>query len=393
MRRLLIRGGVLVLPDRGELRQGDLLIERGLIASWGRRLKLKKGDVDAVLDARGLYVAPGFIDLQLVGSGGYNFEDASPDELEQIIDLHISHGTTGLLPTIMTASIARMRAAIERIRQVKHPAVLGVHLEGPFISERRKGAHDPEFILAPAAEKLDELVKGYEDFIRIITLAPELPGARQLIQRVGELGIVPALGHSDASYEEALKAIDAGITLFTHVFNAMRGFHHREPGAVGAALASDVMVTLIADGIHVHPAAVRLLYRLKGASGICLITDAIGAAGMASGDGEYTLGGRRVLVEGGVARLADGTLAGSTLTIDRAVRSFISFTGASLPEAVRAASLNPARVLGLDGRKGTIAEGKDADLVLFDEDFTMHYTLIGGEVVYPSWHDRPGRLK
>ena len=221
---------------------------------------------------------------------------------------------------------------------------------------------------------------GNEGFIKIVTLAPERPGAEKLIARIREIGAIPSLGHSDATYDEAIAAIERGIGLFTHTFNAMREFHHRAPGAVGAALVSAVMTELIADGIHVHPGAMRLLYKAKGPDRICLITDAISAAGLA--DGEYSLGGLQVFVRDATARLADGTIAGSTLTMDKAVKNFMDASGCPLPEAVRCATLNPARLLGIDERKGSIAVGKDADLVIFDEDFTVHYTIISGEVAY-----------
>lgn len=374
---VLILNGTIVLPSRNELKHADLLIENGVIARLGEVRGKIKGQT---IDARGLYVSPGFIDLQVNGGAGQNFEDASSEEIQRIVDFYVSHGTTGLLPTTVTAPIEKIRATIERVKQARHPAILGMHIEGPFISKAHKGAQNPEYILEPSVERFNDLVKGNEGFIKIVTLAPELRGADRLIPRIREIGAVPSLGHSDASYEQTLAAIGKGVGLFTHMFNAMRGFHHRDPGAVGAALVSDVMVEVIADGVHVHPGAIKLLYRAKGAGGICLVTDAISAAGLP--DGEYSLGGLPVFVRDGVARLSDGTLAGSTLTMDRAVKNFMEFTGCSLPQAVRCATLNPARLLGIDKRKGSIDVGKDADLVIFDEDFNVHYTLLGGEIAY-----------
>jgi len=373
MDQLLIRGGTIVSPDKGGIRTGDVWVKDRRIA--------ETGDAAAtIIDATGLYVAPGFIDLQVNGGVGHNFEDASPEEIRKIVDFYVSHGTTGLLPTTVTAPIAGIRATIDRVKRAGHPAVLGMHIEGPFISEKRKGAQNPDYIIGPSVERFDELVSGHEEFINIVTLAPERPGADQLISRIREIGTVSSLGHSDATYDEAIAAIEHGIGLFTHIFNAMREFHHRAPGAVGAALASDVMVELIADGIHVHPGAMKLLYRAKGPDQICLITDAISAAGLA--DGEYRLGGLQVFVKDGTARLEDETLAGSTLTMDKAVKNFMTVSGCPLPEAVRTASLNPARVFGLEARKGSIEEGKDADLVIFDEKFNVRYTIIGGEILY-----------
>jgi len=377
MNRLLIRNGTIVLPSHNELKNADLLVENGVIAHLGKIPEEIKG---RIINARGLYVAPGFIDLQVNGGAGYNFEDASPEEINQVIDFYVSHGTTGLLPTTVTAPIARIRATIDRVKRVNHPAILGMHIEGPFISEKRKGAQNPEYIVEPSIDSFNELVEGHEGFIKIVTLAPERPDAERLITRIEEIGAVPSLGHSDATYEEANAAIERGIGLFTHMFNAMREFHHRAPGAVGAALVSDVMTELIADGIHVHPGAMKLLYKAKDPDRICLITDAISAAGLE--DGEYKLGGLQVFVKDATARLADGTIAGSTLTMDRAVKNFMAASGCSLPEAVNAASLNQARLLGIADRKGNIAVRKDADLVIFDADFNIHYTIIGGDVVY-----------
>jgi len=374
---LLVKNGMLVRNDRVE--HGNLSIRDGVIEHV-RTTAADRLPIDlTTIDAQGLYVSPGFIDLQVNGGGGYNM-DTSSEGISNIVSFHTSHGTTALLPTTVTAPVEKIRETIRKVRETEQQAILGMHIEGPFVSHRRKGAQNPQYILEPSIEKFNELVKGYEGFIKIVTLAPELAGAEELIARIKEIEAIPSLGHSDATYEETIKALDGGVALFTHLFNAMRPLHHREPGAVGAALDSDAMVELIADGIHVHPAIVRLLLKAKGIDNICLVTDSISAAGLK--DGEYSLGGLDVFVKGEEARLTDGTLAGSTLTMDRAVKNFIEFTDVSLPKAVRAASLNPARLLGIDGRKGSLKAGQDADIVIFDEGFNIHYTIIGGEIVY-----------
>ncbi|MEM1759735.1 MAG: N-acetylglucosamine-6-phosphate deacetylase [Thermofilaceae archaeon] len=327
-----------------------------------------------------LYVAPGFIDLQVNGGAGGNFNDATLDEVIKIIEFHLSHGTTSLIATFITAPVEILRGAIEKIRALRHPALCGAHLEGPFISSKLKGAHNPDYVLPVSLTVFEDLVGTQQNFIRIVTFAPELLGADALLSAIVKIGSIPSLGHSDATYDQTLSALRNGARLFTHLGNAMSGLHHREPGAVGAALDSDAYVELICDGVHLHPAFVRLVARVKGYDRICLVTDAISAAGLP--DGHYSLGGLSVLVRDGVARLPDGTLAGSTLTLDRAVKNFLEFTGCSLPEAVRCATLNPARLLGIDDRKGSLAVGKDADLVIFDENFTVHYTILGGKIVY-----------
>lgn len=377
-RSLLIINGRLMHSDK--LEKSEVLIENGIIERIGETRRDRSQMEFRIIDAQGLYLSPGFIDLQVNGGAGFNFEGGSCEEVRKIIAFHVAHGTTGLLPTAVTASIETVRAAIRSVKEANHPAVLGVHIEGPFISTKQKGAHNPQYILKPTIKEFERLVKGYEDFIKIVTLAPELAGAEELIARIKEIDAIPSLGHSDATYTEAIKALDHGVALFTHLFNAMREFHHREPGAVGAAFESDAMVELIADGVHVHPAAIRLLLKAIGIERICLITDSISASGL--GDGKYSLGGLEVLVKDGEANLGDGTLAGSTLTVNRAVKNFMKFTGVSLPEAVRTASLNPAILLGMDERKGSIEEGKDADIIIFDEKLTIHYTIIGGEPVY-----------
>ncbi len=389
---LLIRRGVVIFVEDGHQKKvADLYIASGKIERLGEVGAIQQSGVE-VLDASGLYVSPGFIDLQVNGGGGHNFTDAREGEIQEIISLHAGHGTTGLLATLITGPMGQLREAMEaiaRARATGAKVVLGVHFEGPFISPERPGAHNHEYILKPSLEQFRALTANYRDLIKVVTLAPELPGGDRLIEEIQEFA-VPALGHSNATYEEARAAVERGVRLFTHIFNAMSGFHHREPGAVGAALDSDAMVSLIADGVHLHPAAVRLLLKVKGIDKICLITDSISAAGL--GDGRYSLAGQEVFVESGVARLADGTLAGSTLTMEKAVKNFLEFTGCSLPEAVRAASLNPARLLGLERRKGTIAVGKDADLVIFDEAFNVHYTIIGGEIVFSRDKNEAHRL-
>lgn len=373
MSALWIRGGTVVDPNRGKTTKEDVWIKQGQIAP-------KDSSPTEIVNARGMYVAPGFVDLQVNGGMGHNFEDASSEEVKAIVGFHATHGTICLLPTIITAHIDKMRASIGHIRQANHKAIRGVHIEGPFISMARRGAHNPEHIMDPSLEKLRSLVEGNEDFIRLVTLAPELPDAARISKGIRDLGAIASLGHSDATYEEALFAIEDGISLFTHTFNAMSEFRHRDPGAVGAALASDVMVDVIADGVHVHPGALRLLFKAKGADRICLITDAMSAAGL--GDGEYRLGGLRVFAADDATRLADGTLAGSTLTMDRAAKTYMAATGCSLTDAVKAASLNPVKLLGLENRKGSIEVGKDADIVIFDSDFIVQHTIIDGEVVY-----------
>jgi N-acetylglucosamine-6-phosphate deacetylase len=255
--------------------------------------------------------------------------------------------------------------------------ILGLHLEGPFLAPARKGAHDPDNLRPPDPGVLRELLAGP---VRLMTLAPELPGAVEAVEQIVAAGAVASAGHTDATYDELLRAADAGLTLGTHLFNAMSGLHHREPGTAGALLADPRLRTgIIADGIHVHPAALRIAHASKGADGLVLVTDAMEAAGMP--DGDYELSGRQVRVEDGVARLDDGTLAGATATMDEVVRRMARFLDLRIEDVIPMATRTPARALGLE-HSGEIAPGADADLVLLDADGGVQETIVGGETVY-----------
>ena len=255
--------------------------------------------------------------------------------------------------------------------------VLGAHLEGPYLNPKRAGAHNPNHLRAPNLEELATWVGS--PMIRLATLAPELPDALEMIRELCARRVVVSAGHSDASYAQALAGFDAGITWGTHLFNAMPPFSHREPGLVGALLSSDVPIGLIVDGIHVHPAAVKTAFRAKGARGVTLVTDAMAAMGM--GRGRYPLGDRAVIVDATSARLADGTLAGSILQMDAALRNVIEYTGCTLVDAITMASATPARVLGLE-KKGRLATDCDADLLILDKSLCVEMTVAHGEIVY-----------
>lgn len=379
MKDLLIKGGRAIYHD--ELVEANLLISRGRI----RQITKTSDGTRAlrVIDAQDLYVSPGFIDTHVNGGGGHNFMNVSSEAFTAAIRFHVTHGTTGLLPTAVAAPIEQLRAFLKLVSEFKErtSVVLGAHLNGPFVSLRKCGAINPGFILKPSAEKFRKLVEDLDNTVKVVTIAPEEEGSRELIAEILKIGAVPSLGHTDATYDEAMQAISNGVTRFTHIFNAMKELHHREPGAVGAALDSDgVTIELIVDGIHVHPAVVRFLIKVKGPDSIFLVTDAISAAGMS--DGEYRLGDVPVFVQNGIARLKTGTFAGSTLTMDRALKNLVEFTGISLPVAIRMASLNPARALGISDRKGSLELGKDADIVIFDSNYRIHYTIISGEIMY-----------
>ncbi len=379
--RILITNGRLVIGDT--VRSGEILIDEGKIEYIGSKASRRADATFSRLDAGGLYVGPGFIDLQVNGGDGYHFLNANTEEIRAICSFHAAHGTTGLLATLVTAPIQVLRDAMGRLTGPDRPLnLLGLHLEGPFIAETRKGAHNEAYILPPRESNLLGLVRGFERDLRMVTLAPEIDGAHAVERRILEMDAVLSLGHSDATYDEAMKAYRRGVRSVTHIFNGMREFHHRAPGAVGAAIASDVVVGVIADGIHVHPSVVRCLWRAKGPDELYLISDSIAAAGL--GDGCYTLSGLDVMVSEGCATLTDGTLAGSTLTMEIAVRNLIEYAGITLCQAIRAATANPARLIGLDRTKGVLKLGMDADLVVFDDSLRVRFTLNGGQRIYDA---------
>jgi N-acetylglucosamine-6-phosphate deacetylase len=380
---LLIQHAALLTP-RQRFEDGALLIADDRIVALGPTAQVTYPAEVQVIDATGLIVSPGLIDLQFNGGFGHDFT-AEPECIWDVAAQLPRYGVTSFLPTIITSPLDK----IDRARQVwqqgapenfKGALPLGLHLEGPFLNPARKGAHNPDYLRLPSLEVIDQWSP--QNGVRLVTLAPELPGALRLIEALRARGIVVSAGHSIAAYDQALRSFEAGLTLGTHLFNAMPALNHREPGLIGALLThSEVSIDLIADGIHVHPAMIALALKAKGAQRLALITDAMAALGMPSG--QYRLGDFEVIVDGTSARLSDGTLAGSILTLDQAVRNLINYTGCTLAEALQAATATPASILGLP-RKGSLEVSCDADLVLLTPDAQVVMTIIAGEVVYPA---------
>jgi N-acetylglucosamine-6-phosphate deacetylase len=325
-------------------------------------------------------VSAGFIDLQVNGAFGAEIGPRA-EAIAHLASRLPATGVTAFLPTIVSSDAAlypRVAEAFAASRETPGARPLGLHLEGPFLSAARSGAHRLDAIGHAPATLYDELLG--QDVVRLVTLAPEVQGAHERIARLRAHGVAVSLGHTDASYDELRRGIDAGASMVTHLYNAMSGFGHRAPGAVGAALVDDrVAVGLIADGVHSHPAAVRLAVLAKRPERIALVTDAISGAGMEPG--VYALDGQDIVVDETGARLADGKLAGSVLTLDRAVRNVMAWAGSPVHEACRMASEVPARILGLSA-KGRLAAGMDADLVLLDEDMRVQATFREGQSVY-----------
>ena len=371
---------------------GDVLLPEGrrragLVIRSGRVAEIladpRDGDLPAGSRAAGGLIAPGFVDLQV--NGGFGSDVGSdPGALEAISRALPRSGVTAYLPTAVSWPLERYAGlfeAVERAASAPGARILGVHLEGPFLAPSRSGAHDPANLRPVDSGVLRELLSS--GWVRVMTLAPELPERPRRDRQIAGAGAVASAGHTEATHDDVVRAADAGLALGTHLFNAMSPLRHREPGAAGALLADRRLRTgLIADGVHVHPAAVRIAYAAKGADGIALVTDLMQAAGMP--DGAYALGGRRVSVADGEARLDDGTLAGATVTMDEAVRRAAGFLGIGLEATIRMATSTPARTLGLE-RIGRIAPGAEADLVLLGPDGVVEETLVAGETVYSRW--------
>ena len=338
-----------------------------------------------VIDAKGGYVAPGLIDLHIHGYLGKDVCDGEEESIRTIAKGLLANGVTGFLPTTMTVDMKVIRKALDICRALKEEsrdwdgcAILGAHAEGPFISEKKKGAQDPKYILKPDAK----FVKEYADIISIITLAPEEDVDFAAIKEIRrDTDVVMSMGHTSADYDTAMRGTEAGIRHATHLFNAMSPLAHRAPGVVTAALNTDVSAELIVDTFHVDPALYDMIWKLKGRK-LCFITDCLPAGGLPYG--EYTLGGTRIIYRDIVCRLEDGTVAGSVLHLNHGVWNVYTNSTIPLWECVNCASLNPATVIGLDGKKGSIEVGKDADVIITDEKFEVTKTFIGGKIKYEA---------
>src|ERR1700739_339000 len=372
------------LWDGASLHQHPLiLIEDGKIDSLASRETTQLPVGARTLDFRGATLGPAFFDVHIHGAAGHDVMEATPEALETMGKFLASRGTSTFLATTVTASIdATLRALdgianeIAKLPPPGRARPLGIHLEGPFLSHQKRGVQPPEHLLAPSITIFDRLIEAAHGHVRLMTLAPELPGAPELAAHATSRGVRVSLGHSNANAAETRAAIAAGAVSATHTFNAMRPLDHREPGILGTVLTNDdLFAELICDGIHTDPEIVCLWWRAKGPERAILVTDAMAAAGMP--DGEYQLGGFPVQVKDGRAT-ARGVLAGSALTLDRALANFIKFTGASIEQGLRLLSSNPAAMTGLAHRAGTLASGKSANLVAIDATGKLVGSIIGG---------------
>lgn len=385
MGALVVRGGAVLTPWQ-RIEPAAVVVEDGVIAGI-RPGSAPTGGGERALDATGCTVVPGFVDLQVNGTGGVDCMLASVDDLVRLCRLLPRFGCTSFLPTLVTASGERLRAALSNVaalaeRQPEGGArPLGAHLEGPYLSQQFKGAHDPAQVRPFDADEWRSFVEAARGSLRLVTVAPDMPGNEAAVPAMRRAGCVVSLGHSNATYEEARAAALAGASMATHTWNAMRPLHHREPGLPGAALSlDDLTAAVIPDGIHVHPALVGLLVRAKGPDRVAAVTDAVAVAGLPPGT--YRWEGRDVRYDGRAPRLADGTLAGSGATADGLLRTLVSDVGLPLSHAVRLLSTTPARLLGLERHAGALRPGAWADLVVLDDDLRVVATLVRGEVVY-----------
>ena len=381
MSRTLIENSVIY--HQGEfIHHHVLIIGSGKIQAIVPEATLTRYDADERIDALGSYAIPGFVDVHIHGSNGFDTMDATRASLQGMCDFLVTQGVTSVLPTTMSDTGAHITAALDAMIQFAdqpHTPYAGVHLEGPYLNPAHRGSQ-PDTHLRPP--KREEYMKWFEtEQVRLITIAPELEGADQLIKDAQKHNITVSIGHSGATYDQMCHAIDIGLKQFTHTFNGIVHIHHRHPGAMVAAFENpDVNLQIIADGVHVHPAIVKMLVKLVGTDRVIVITDAMRAAGLS--DGHYQLGDVAVTVTNGEAHDASGSLAGSTLLMPNALRNVMQFCDLTLTEAIPMLTENPAKSVGLSSGKGTLDIGTDADIVLWNDAIGVQATLIAGEVVY-----------
>jgi len=363
-----------------------IVVEDGHITDLQSREATANRD-GKLLEFRDLVLAPGLIDIHIHGGVGHDVMEPDDSALAQVERQLVKHGVTGYLPTTVTAPEDRILRAVDTLGKAIAKAKknddraqpLGIHLEGPFISHEKRGVHPPQNLVPPSPQAFDRFWQASAGTVRMLTIAPELPGALDTIHYARKLGVHCSLGHSNATYEDTASAIAAGADHATHTFNAMRALDHRDPGILGAVLGNNALTAdIIADGIHVHPAIVELFLKAKGPDRAILITDAISATGMP--EGVYKLGGLEVRVQDNRCEY-QGRLAGSVLTLDRAIRNVMSFTGVALNQAAKLATLNPAKLLGVQRERGRLAQGARADMVVMTQDGQVKHTIMGGQLV------------
>lgn len=376
--RLIIKNGIIYTPYQIK-KDFWIIIDEGKICDVvPKRSKPPQGT--SIIDAKGGIIAPGFIDIHIQGAGGYDVLDGTKSALKMISEVLPRFGTTSYLATTVFKDndISHIKNIVD-FKNLNGAELLGIHLEGPFVNPNKKGMIRTNGIRNCSAKGLNHILKETKNRLKIMTIAPELDGALDLIKRLKAKGVIASFGHSDATYEQAQAGISAGIRHVTHICNAMRPIHHRDPGPLIALLMNEqISVQLIADGIHIHPAVLKFIVRVKGVDNILLITDGMSSLGMP--DGRYMYDGWEYVSKAGICRYEDGTLIGTSLPLNKLLRRMFEFTGISVLEALKMVTSNPAKLLGISSVKGSIEKGKDADIVIMDKNFNVKSTIIKGKV-------------
>jgi len=388
-----------ITPIRA-LHSSSVIVEGGRIAAVLPSDQVEMQEQDRVIDVGGAYIAPGFIDIHTHGAGGHDFMDGSVEAIMEAARTHLRYGTTTIMPTTLTSDLDELFDTLDKFAQAKSklkdgPNLHGLHLEGPYFSREQAGAQDPRYIKNPDPDEYRRIVR-YSGEVKRWTIAPELPGALEMGRYLSERGILCSMGHTNAVYEDVVAAVENGFRLVTHLYSAMSGVRrinaYRYAGVIESALLLDELtVEVIADGVHLPKSLLQLTYKVKGPDRICLVTDSMRGAGMP--EGESILGslkdGQRVIIEDGVAKLPDrSAFAGSVSTSDRLVRTMVKLAEVPLADAVKMATLTPAKLLGIAERKGQIAPGKDGDLVVFDADINVSLVMVGGQVRFEQSQGR-----
>ncbi len=389
---IVLKNGKVITQER-IIDNGGIVLEDNKIKEIFQGEYTQRESDTQVIDVEGLYISPGFIDIHTHGGGGHDFMDGTTESIIEAAKSHMKYGTTSIIPTTTTGDRESLFNTFDNIRLVKEssydgPNILGLHLEGPYFSYEQKGAQDPKYIKDPDPEEYLEILDYSNDIIRW-TIAPERNGAMELGRLLNQRGIKPSIGHSNAVYEQVLEAFENGYKLLTHFYSGMSMVRRinafRYPGVVESGyLIDDMYVEVIADGMHLPASLLKLIYKIKGPDRICLVTDSMRGAGMP--DGEYVLGnidtGQKVIVEDGVAKLPSrDAFAGSVATVDRLVRNMVNLVDVPLQEAVKMMTYNPAKVMGIESNKGSIAIDKDADIIVFDRDIKVSLVMVSGKIL------------
>lgn len=373
-----------VLNDEFEFKKCDVRVQDGLIVQVAEEIKVND-NIEEVLDIDGKYLVPGFVDVHTHGCMGYDTCDGDLSGYDVMSKFYLSRGVTSFLFTTMTFSEEILFDIVTKLRSYidgkKYPGATprGIYLEGPFISPQKKGAQSERYICAPSIDMFDRLQSISDGKIKVVLVAPEIGGGLDFIRSVSKTGVAVTVGHTATDYATACEAYDSGACDTTHIFNGMPAYHHREPGVIGAAFEKSRFVEMICDGVHVHPSVIRNTFNQVSADRMILISDSVQAAGMP--DGKYTLGGQEIELKDGKALLSDGTIAGSAGNLFMCVKNCISF-GIRPEDAIKAATINPTKLIGLDDRIGSISSGKEADFVVLDRDFGIEKVFIAGEERY-----------